>query len=78
MAKKLHDGSLYHLIAQNTSDLICIHGKDLSILYATPSSERVLGYSPTELVGRRLTDFLDEDFKNDVDVDTLNLFMSRP
>lgn len=78
MSQTLHDGNLFQLIAQNTSDLICIHKEDFSIIYATPSAERLLGYTPTELIGRRLTDFLDEDFKNDVDVDTLNVLMSRP
>jgi two-component system cell cycle sensor histidine kinase/response regulator CckA len=43
---------LYRLIAQNTSDLICILNTKGNYVYASPSHREVLGYRPEELLGR--------------------------
>ncbi|XFA72092.1 EAL domain-containing protein [Thermosynechococcaceae cyanobacterium Okahandja] len=40
------------LLANYTDDLICIHEPNGCYLYVTPSSERLLGYRPDELVGK--------------------------
>jgi len=42
----------FRLLAENTSDLICLHEPDGRYLYVSPSSRRLLGYEPWELVGR--------------------------
>lgn len=42
----------YRLIAENVLDLIRTVDKDGVILYASPSHERVLGYSPDTLLGK--------------------------
>lgn len=39
----------YRIITENTSDLIIRHAKDGKILYASPSSIKITGYSPAEL-----------------------------
>ena len=40
-------------LVQHSSDLITVVGSDMTISYQSPSSERVLGYSPRELTGTR-------------------------
>jgi diguanylate cyclase (GGDEF)-like protein/PAS domain S-box-containing protein len=40
-------------LVQRSSDLITVVGPDATITYQSPSSERVLGYTPEELVGTR-------------------------
>jgi diguanylate cyclase (GGDEF)-like protein/PAS domain S-box-containing protein len=40
-------------LVQHSSDLITVVGPDATITYQSPSCERVLGYSPHELVGTR-------------------------
>ena len=46
-----------HLI-QNLSDIITIVAADGTLLYNSPSVERVVGYTPSELVSRRLYDLI--------------------
>ncbi|HWX45416.1 MAG TPA: EAL domain-containing protein [Solirubrobacteraceae bacterium] len=40
-------------LVQHASDLITVVGEDATITYQSPSSERVLGYPPDELLGTR-------------------------
>jgi diguanylate cyclase (GGDEF)-like protein/PAS domain S-box-containing protein len=40
-------------LVQHSSDLITVVGADTTITYQSPSSERVLGYPPDELLGTR-------------------------
>ncbi len=40
-------------LVQHSSDLITVVGSDAKITYQSPSSERVLGYQPHELLGTR-------------------------
>ncbi len=40
-------------LVQHSSDLITVVGADATIAYQSPSSERVLGYEPEELLGTR-------------------------
>lgn len=42
---------LFRLMAENMSDLVCLHGVDGTYLYISPSVEWLLGYTPDELVG---------------------------
>jgi two-component system cell cycle sensor histidine kinase/response regulator CckA len=43
---------LYRLIAENTSDLICMLDANGDHVYVSPSYREVLGYRPEELLGR--------------------------
>ncbi len=42
----------YRLLAENTSDLVCLHAPDGRYEYLSPSCQGLLGYRPEELVGR--------------------------
>ncbi|TRX41539.1 PAS domain S-box protein [Flavobacterium restrictum] len=44
--------NLYRLLADNTIDLVCLHNLDSSFLYVSPSIEKLLGYTPDELLGK--------------------------
>jgi diguanylate cyclase (GGDEF)-like protein/PAS domain S-box-containing protein len=45
-------------LVQHASDLITVLGPDATVTYQSPSSERVLGYAPEELVGTRFDGLL--------------------
>ncbi|MBW4482242.1 MAG: EAL domain-containing protein [Tildeniella torsiva UHER 1998/13D] len=43
--------ALFRLMAENMSDLVCLHGVDGRYLYVSPSVEWLLGYTPEDLIG---------------------------
>ena len=45
-------------LVQHSSDLITVLGPDATVVYQSPSSERVLGYAPEELLGTRFDELL--------------------
>ncbi|MDQ3251925.1 MAG: PAS domain-containing sensor histidine kinase [Actinomycetota bacterium] len=45
------DEERFHLIAEKTSDLVCLHEPDGRYLYISPSCRRLLGYEPEALLG---------------------------
>jgi PAS domain S-box-containing protein len=50
--------SMYRLLAENATDLISRHAPDGVYLYASPASLSLLGYEPSELLGRSAYDFI--------------------
>lgn len=40
----------YQLLAQNVQDLVCIHDNEGAYSWVSPSSEKLLGYTPEELI----------------------------
>ena len=58
---------LYKLITENTTDMIKIYSKDKRIIYASPSHEKGIGFTPEQLIGRHVYDLIPseeiEDFK---------------
>lgn len=70
--------SVFQLIAMHTTDLVCLHDGDNSIRFATPSSTDILGYPADHLLGKKLTDFLSEQFINEMDFNTLMRFFEQP
>jgi len=48
----------FRSLVQNSSDLVTIVAPDGTILYASDSAERIVGYSPPALVGTSLLDYL--------------------
>jgi PAS domain S-box-containing protein len=54
----------FRSLVQNSSDLVTIVEPDGTILYASDSAERIVGYSPQTLVGTSLLEYLD---RNDID-----------
>lgn len=69
---------VYQLIAEHTTDLICIHDLENTIRFATPSSGAILGFTPKEIIGRKLTDFLAPEFVSEMDFSTLTRFFDHP
>jgi two-component system, sporulation sensor kinase A len=49
---------LYELITENTTDMIKVIRKDKTIVYASPSHEKVIGLPPEQVVGKSLSEFL--------------------
>jgi diguanylate cyclase (GGDEF)-like protein/PAS domain S-box-containing protein len=54
----------FQTLVQNASDVILIARPDTTVLYQTPSAQRILGYGPGALEGVQLTSLLHE---NDVE-----------
>lgn len=48
----------YRLLAENSTDLIARHTFAGEYLYVSPACQRLLGYTPDEMIGRSLYDFL--------------------
>jgi two-component system cell cycle sensor histidine kinase/response regulator CckA len=51
----------FRSLVQNSSDLVTIVAPDGTILYASDSAERIVGYSPRALVGTSLLEYLDQE-----------------
>lgn len=51
----------FRSLVQNASDIVTVVSDDLTVLYQSPSAQRVLGYAPDELVGRRFNDLVHPD-----------------
>jgi len=51
----------FRALTENSSDAIALVSADGTILYASPSSSRVLGYSSAEVVGRSQFEFVHSD-----------------
>jgi two-component system cell cycle sensor histidine kinase/response regulator CckA len=51
----------YRLLAENISDVIWMLDMDLSIVYISPSIERISGYQTQDLIGTPFTDLLAPD-----------------
>ena len=49
----------YKLLAENASEVVLQTGQDGRIVWVSPSVRPVLGYSPEELTGRRVSDLLE-------------------
>lgn len=53
--------NMYRLLADNTIDLICLHNLDTSFQYVSPSVQRLLGYTPEELIGKSPIEYVHPD-----------------
>ncbi|MEH7479784.1 PAS domain S-box protein, partial [Neobacillus drentensis] len=49
---------LYKLITENTSDMIKVYSLDKKIVYASPSHENGIGYTPNQLIGKTVYDLI--------------------
>jgi diguanylate cyclase (GGDEF)-like protein/PAS domain S-box-containing protein len=57
-AELLESEARFRLIAENMSDLICLHEPDGRYLYLSPSCEALLGFQAHELLGKKTDDLL--------------------
>ncbi|WP_394140911.1 PAS domain-containing sensor histidine kinase [Cytobacillus oceanisediminis] len=58
---------LYDLITENTTDMIKVFKKDQILIYASPSHEKVLGYSPRQLIGKNCCIVMSPEEKENFD-----------
>src|SRR6185369_2924969 len=59
---RLRDSERFaHALLEHSSDLIAILNRDGTIRFASPSHETILGYVPSELIGRNAFDFVHPD-----------------
>ncbi|MFV5685685.1 PAS domain S-box protein [Flavobacterium sp. GB2R13] len=58
--------NMYRLLADNTVDLVCLHNLDTSFQYVSPSIQKLLGYTPEELIGKFPYEFVHPE-----DIETL-------
>ncbi len=56
--KSLQTEKRFRLFAEYSSDLISFHDQEGRFLYVSPSSKRITGYEPAELLGKPLQDYL--------------------
>lgn len=52
---------MYRLLADHTSDLICLQELDSSFKYISPSIKNLLGYEQSALLGEKLLDIIHKD-----------------
>ncbi len=64
----------YRLLAENSFDLICIHRKDGTLEFISPSIKRLLGYEPDELLNHKPYEIVHPDDKPIV----RNLILQEP
>ncbi len=51
----------YRLLTENASDMLAEHELDGSFSFVTPASRALTGYSPEELMGKSIYEFIDPD-----------------
>jgi PAS domain S-box-containing protein len=51
----------FRALIERASDGVALYTADSIIVYASPAVERILGYAPEEMVGRRTLDFIHPD-----------------
>jgi diguanylate cyclase (GGDEF)-like protein/PAS domain S-box-containing protein len=52
------DDVSFQFLAENSSDIICRADLDMALCYVSPSSSRILGWKPEEMMGKRPDDFI--------------------
>lgn len=56
----------FRTLIENTTDVICILDRSARFTYVSPSIQRVLGYTPEELIGRPVFELVHPDDKDKV------------
>ncbi len=51
----------YRLLAENMCDLVCLHTPEGVYEYVSPTSLKMLGYAPEEMVNKSIYDFIHQD-----------------
>ncbi|MFT5849148.1 PAS domain S-box protein [Psychroserpens sp.] len=53
--------NLYRLLADNTTDLVCLHDLNMHFIYVSPSVKALMGYTAESLIDKTPTDFAHPD-----------------
>lgn len=61
---------MFRLLAKNSTDMISRHKPDGTILYVSPASENMFGYTPGELIGTNIIDYVHPDDIPDSDYES--------
>lgn len=67
----------YQLITENATDMVVRNRPDGTFTFVSPSSEKLVGYKPEELVGRSFYEFFHEDDLEKLE-ETHEAFMNNP
>jgi PAS domain S-box-containing protein len=60
--RKLRESELrFHLLAENTTDVISRHMPDGVYLYVSPASKNIIGFNPDELIGKNIYKWIHHD-----------------
>jgi len=59
--KLRHSEARYRMLAENMTDLVCLHAPDGSYEYVSPSAARILGYAPGSLLGTTPFDYMHQE-----------------
>ena len=51
----------YRLLAENMCDLVCLHTPDAVYEYVSPTSLKMLGYAPEEMLGKSMYEFIHQE-----------------
>ena len=51
----------YRMLADHADDIVALYGLDSVLIYASPSSERITGWTSGDLIGRNRTDIIHSD-----------------
>ncbi len=51
----------YRLLAEHSSDMICLLDEDLTLQYVSPSCSVIIGHDPEELIGQKIMQFVHPD-----------------
>ncbi|ARV15969.1 hypothetical protein BTO07_12800 [Polaribacter sp. SA4-12] len=52
---------LYRLLTDNSNDIICLQEPDSTFKYMSPSIKKVLGYEPSEFIGKQIFSIIHND-----------------
>jgi|GEM_PF-3407053 len=67
----------FRLISENSGDIICIHEPDATYKYVSPSAFKVMGFRPTQLIGRNPYEFVHEEDKDTLKKESREVVINR-
>lgn len=68
--------NFHRLIAESTTDMICVHDQQDFIIAVTPSVIEVFGLTQDDVIGRPISHFVAEEFTSEMDRNTFSRFFS--
>ncbi|PQJ68944.1 PAS domain-containing protein [Polaribacter butkevichii] len=63
---------MYRILTDNSNDLICLHDKDSTFKYISPSIKSILGYEQSDLLGKKVFGVVHEE-----DIESLKKVMDQ-